>query len=255
MNILVCIKRVPDPGARINVTDDGLAIDDTHLGFTTSPHEQCAVEEAVQIVEREGGSVTVLTVGPPQAEEQLRYAASVGADHIVLVPTDGSAWDPQRTAVAIAGAIGARETDGATFDLILFGNESADSGGFQVGIRVANHLGRPIVSGISAIGTDDPETIVAHRGVEHGFEVYNLPRPAALGVKEGINLPRYPTMRGRLASRKAVVTIQEVQAPEGGQAMVRLYGPPETASTTEILGTDTSAATAVVDLLDEIGLL
>ena len=149
MNILVCVKRVPAPGAKINVTDDGQAVDAAHLGFTTSPHEECALEEAVQITERDGGEVTVLTLGPSEAEEQLRYAASVGAHHLILVPTDGSAWDPQRTATALAEAIEQAEAaNGAPFDLVLMGNESADSGGFQVGVRVAHKLGRPIVNGI-----------------------------------------------------------------------------------------------------------
>ncbi len=101
MNVLVCVKRVPAPGARINVTADGQAVDTAFLGFTTSPHEECAVEAAVQLVEQHGGQTTVLTVGPPEAEEQLRYAASVGADEAVLVTTDGSDWDPQRTARAV----------------------------------------------------------------------------------------------------------------------------------------------------------
>ena len=71
MRVLVCVKRVPAPGARINVTDDGLAVDSAHLGFTTSPHEECAVEEAVRLTESsDDASVTVLTLGPPEAEEQ-----------------------------------------------------------------------------------------------------------------------------------------------------------------------------------------
>ena len=87
----------------------------------------------------------MLTLGPIEAEEQLRYAASVGAHKIILVPTDGSAWDPQRTATALTEAIQtAEETNGEPFELILFGNESADSGGFQVGVRVAHKLSRPI---------------------------------------------------------------------------------------------------------------
>src|SRR6188508_2517860 len=105
MNVLVCVKRVPAPGARINVTADGQAVDTAFLGFTTSPHEECAVEAAVQLVEAHGGTATVLTVGPLVADEQLRYAASVGADRLVLVPTDGSDIDPQRTAAAITAAI------------------------------------------------------------------------------------------------------------------------------------------------------
>ncbi len=255
MNILVCVKRVPAPGAKIIVTDDGSAVDTAHLGFTTSPHEECAVEEAVQITEREGGQVTVLTLGPAEAEEQLRYAASVGGTEIVLIPTDGSAWDPQRTAAALAEAINDIEArNGDPFDLIFFGNESADAGGFQVGVRVAHKLGRPIVNGIKAI---DPQvgSVTARREIDGGFEVYELPTPAVLGIKEGINLPRYPTMKGRLASKKAELHTAEIEAEPGGQALVRLHQPPETISETQILGTDASAAAAVVDLLEEIGVL
>ncbi len=255
MDILVCVKRVPAPGARINVTDDGLAVDTAHLGFTTSPHEECALEEAVQIVEREGGTVTVMTLGPPEAEEQLRYAASVGAHHLVLVPTDGSAWDPQRTATALGDAIAAAEAErGAPYDLLLFGNESADAGGFQVGVRVAHRLGRPVVNAVKGIEIGEA-TVTARREIDGGFEIYRLPRPAALGIKEGINLPRYPTMKGRLASKKAALAVEEIDAPPGGQALVRLHRPVETTSRTEVLGTDASAAVAVVDLLQEIGVL
>ena len=254
MRILCCVKRVPAPGARINVTADGLAVDAAHLGFTTSPHEECAVEEAVQIAERTGGEVTVLTVGPPEAAEQLRYAASVGAHHGVLVETDGSASDPQRTAATLTAAIESLEDSDGAFDLILFGNESADSGGFQVGVRVAYALVRPIVNGIKGIEIDGP-AVRARREIDGGFEVYELPTPAALGVKEGINLPRYPTMRGRLASKKLTVTTMEIDADAGGQALVRLHRPAETASRTVILGHGPEAAPAVVDVLEELGVL
>jgi len=255
MNILVCVKRVPAPGAKINVTDDGMAVDAAHLGFTTSPHEECALEEAVQITERDGGEVTVLTLGPIEAEEQLRYAASVGAHNIILVPTDGSAWDPQRTATALTEAIqNAEASNGAPFELILFGNESADSGGFQVGVRVAHKLGRPIVNAIKGIVPGDG-TVTANREIDGGFEVYTMPTPAVLGVKEGLNLPRYPTMKGRLASKKATLETAEIDAAAGGQSLVTLHRPPEQASNTEILGTDESAASAIVDILEEIGVL
>jgi len=262
MNILVCVKRVPAPGARINVTDDGMAVDAAHLGFTTSPHEECGVEEAVQLVEKHGGEVTVLTLGPAEAEEQLRYAASVGAHHGVLVPTDGSAWDPQRTATAltevIEGLEGSAEggEDDNPFDLIIFGNESADSGGFQVGVRVAHALGRPIVNGIKGVEIDEAAgTVEARREIDGGFEVYRLAMPAVVGVKEGINLPRYPTMKGRLASKKVEVTSVEADADAGGQAMIRLHRPTEAVSETVILGEGPGAAGAVCDVLEELGVL
>jgi len=262
MRILVCVKRVPAPGARINVTADGQTVDAAHLGFTTSPHEECAVEEAVQLTEAHGGEVTVMTLGPAAAEEQLRYAASVGAHHFVLIPIDDVDWDPQRTASALAEAIAAVEETNGAFDLILFGNESADAGGFQVGVRVANHLGRPIVNGIKGIeiggeqgGELDEGVATARREIDGGFEVYNVPMPAVLGVKEGINLPRYPTMKGRLASKKAVVDTDERTVEAGGQVRLRLHRPVEQISETVILGTGPEAAPAVVDLLEELGVL
>ena len=141
MRVLVCVKRVPAPGARINITADGQAVDTAFLGFTMSPHEECAVEEAVQLIERHGGESTVLTLGPAEADEQLRYAASLGVTKAVLlpIPADGTGdWDPQRTAASIAAAIADIEATDGAFDIILFGNESADSGGFQVAIRVAH---------------------------------------------------------------------------------------------------------------------
>ena len=255
MRVLVCVKRVPAPGSRINITPDELNVDTSHLGFTTSPHEECAVEEATQIVEQHGGSVTVLTVGPPEAEEQLRYAASVGGNDFVLVVNDtGEDWDPQRTSTAIVEAIIDLENDAGEYDLILFGNESADAGGYQIGIKVAVALGRPAVNGIKGIDISG-NTLTARREVDSGYEVYTLQAPAVLGVKEGINLPRYPTMKGRLASKKAVVASDERVADVGGQARVRLHRPVEEVSETVILGTGPEAAPAIVDLLEELGVL
>jgi electron transfer flavoprotein alpha/beta subunit len=117
LKILVCVKRVPAPGARINITDDGQRVDDTHLAFTTSPHEECAVEAAAQLVEEFGGEATVLTLGPAEAEEQLRYAVSVGMQRAVLLVQDDE-WDPQRTSRALAGAIRDLEAD-QPFDLVV----------------------------------------------------------------------------------------------------------------------------------------
>lgn len=264
MKILVCVKRVPAPGAKINITADGQDVDTAHLGFAMSPHEECAVEEAVQLIEQHGGDATVLTLGPPEAVEQLRYSASLGIQNAVLLSTDGTAWDPQRTARAIASAVTALEArpadeGGGTFDLILFGNESADAGGFQVGVRVAHAIGRPIVNAIKGIEVADvdgaADQVTAKREIDGGFEVYSLPTPAVLGVKEGLNLPRYPTMKGRLASKKVDVTVIDAEGDAGGQAKVRLLPPPETESTTITLGEGPEAAAAVVDLLQELGVM
>ena len=249
MRILVCVKRVPAPGARIVVRPDGLMIDTANLGFTVSPHEECGVEAAVQLIEQHGGTVTVMTLGPAEAEDQLRHAASVGATDGILIPAGGHDWGPQATARALTAAIRDLESEGP-LDLIIFGTESADSGGYQVGIRVARALGRPMVTGIKGIEIADGVATV-RRETDGGSELYRLPLPAAVGVKEGITLPRYPTLRGRLASKKAEVRTFEATEEPGGQSMLRLVSPPEQLKETVML----SDAAAAVDVMEELGLL
>ena len=105
MNILVCVKRVPATGGRIVLTADGQDIDTRFLGFTISPHEECGVEEAVRIVEAQGGSSTVLTLGPAEARGAAPRRDGDRHRRAVLLETDGADWDPVATAGAIADAI------------------------------------------------------------------------------------------------------------------------------------------------------
>ena len=123
-----------------------------------------------------------------------------------------------------------------------------------MGVRVAHALGRPIVNGIKGIEVQG-DMLRARREADVGVEVYEVPMPAVLGVKEGINLPRYPTLKGRLASKKvAVVEVAPADQP-GGQKMITLLPAAEQVSATVILGTGPDAAPAVVDMLEEIGVL
>lgn len=256
MRVLVCVKRVPAPGAKINITDDEQAVDATNLGHTMSPHEECGLELAVQLVEAHGGESHVLTLGAAEADEQCRWAASIGVDKATLVDVGSTDWDPQRTARAITDSISAIEAVDGVFDVIVFGNESADTGGFQVGVRVSRALGRPMVNAIKDVEVSDDATVVeARREIDNGFEVYRLPMPCAIGVKEGITWPRYPTMRGRLASKKLAVEVTASDAETGGQTKVRLTRPEEQVSETVILGHGPEAAPQVVELLKELGLL
>jgi electron transfer flavoprotein beta subunit len=251
---LVCIKRVPAPGARINLTLDARSIDARHLSFTVSPHEECAVEEAIRLKELHGGTVAVLTLGRSEAEEQLRYAISVGADEADLLATDEVDIDPQATASALSDRIKELEAAAGPFDLILFGNESADSGGYQVGVRVAHALGRPVISGIKGLKIEDG-TVEARREIDGGFEIYRLPKPAVVAVKEGINLPRYPTLPGRLRAKQAQVRTVDPILRSGGLSMLSLANPAEQQTTTKLMGHGSEAAPAVVDLFEELGLL
>ena len=254
MRILVCAKRVPATGGRILLTDDGRAIDTRYLGFVVSPHEECAEEEAVRLVEANGGESVVLTLGPPEAEDQLREALAIGIDRAVLLETDGSDWDPVATASAITDAIRALEAADGPFDLILVGNESADSGGFQVGIRIAVALDRPVVTGMKALEIRDGMA-TARRQVPGGFDIYELPLPAVVGVREGINLPRYPSVPGRLRARKKEIERIVPERAASGPTLERLQLPVEQEQDVEILGRGPEAAPRVVEVLRELGVL
>jgi electron transfer flavoprotein beta subunit len=142
-------------GGKIAVTPDGQDVDTRMSGFTVSPHEECAVEEAVRLTERLGGTVTVLTLGPAEAADQLRDMLALGAGRALLLETDGREWGPIATAEAIADAARSR-ADGpdGPFDLLLFGNEAADTGDSQVAVRVAHMLGLPCVTGIKDLEID-----------------------------------------------------------------------------------------------------
>ena len=249
MRILVCVKRVPLTGGRMVLTADERALETRHLGFTISPHEECGVEQAVELVEQHGGEVTVLTLGPAEAEEQVRDSLAAGADRGILLATDGQEWDPQATAGAILAAI---EREGADYDLIIFGNESADSGNFQVGIRVAYALGRPVVTGLKGLTIEDGRAR-CEQEVAGGRDVYDVPLPAVVSVLEGINLPRYPSVPAKLRARKKPVERITPERPEPRLEKVRLAVPEGQGKQAEILGEGADAAPVVVNVMRELG--
>jgi electron transfer flavoprotein beta subunit len=247
VNIIVCVKRVPLTGGKMVLTADERALETRHLGFTISPHEECGVEEAVRIVEAGGGSVTVVTLGPPEAEEQLRDTLALGADRAILLETDGADWDPEATAAALTEVIEAEAPD-----LVIFGNESADAGGYQVGIRVAHALGRPVVTGLKALAVEDG-ALRGEQEVGSGRDVYRVPLPAVVTVKEGINLPRYPSVPAKLRARRKPIE-RRTPAPRAPRLeMVRLVVPEGRGRQAEVLGEGPEAAPAVVELLQRLG--
>ena len=231
------------------LTSDEQAIDTKHLGFTISPHEECGVEEAVRMVEARGGDAVVLTLGPAEAEEQLRDCMAIGADRGILLKTDGREWDAQATAAAIVDAVRAEPEP---FDLILFGNESADAAGYQVGIRVAYALGLPVVTGLKKIEPGDGR-VRCERDVGGARDVYEVPAPAVLTVLEGLNLPRYPSVPGRLRAKSKPLAVLEPARPEPQLEMLRLVVPAGTGKQAEILGEGAAAAPRVVELMQELG--
>jgi len=284
MEIGVCVKRVPMVGGKIVLTPDEQEVDTRFSGFTISPHEECAVEEAVQITEGLGGTVSVLTLGPPEAADQLREALALGAKRAVLLETDGREWGPIATAEAIVAEVRRHAADGPGYDLLLCGNEAADTGDYQVGVRVACALGWPCVTGIKNLeiteidgsglgpvteewGPEPPggsggspprasrATARARREYRGGEETFEFGLPAVICVKEGINLPRYPSLPGRLRAKRATIERDEPRWRDDGLRKRILRVPATQRKQATVLGTGADGVPALVGVLEEWGLL
>ena len=254
IDVLACVKRVPDAASEIVLTDDGQGVDGRFSGFTTSPHEQCAVELAVQIASAEEGQASVLTLGDADAVEQLRNALAVGCTSATHVVADPQRYGPADVAREIAAVVRDHEAQGRPHDLVLLGNDAADSGDFQVGIRLAYELGRPVVTGVTEVSVADGVVTASGDGPD-GYETYRVPLPAIVTVLEGGVEPRYPTVVGRMKAKKLPIEERQPTAEPAAPVRVRWSLPPALPSDVQVLGKGPEAAPAVVDLLEQLGVL
>jgi electron transfer flavoprotein beta subunit len=236
------------------LTEDGQAVDGRYAGFTTSAHEECAVELAIRVAAATGGRAGVLTLGDADAVEQLRAALAVGCTAATHVETDPSRLGPADVAREIAAVVRDQAAAGEGPDLVLLGNDAADSGDFQVGIRLAYELGWPVVNGVATVAVEDGSVVASGSGPD-GHETYRVPLPAVVTVLEGGVEPRYPTVPGRMKAKKVAIEHRTPTTEPVGPKRVRLLLPPPQPSDVQILGKGADAAPAVVDLLERLGVL
>jgi electron transfer flavoprotein beta subunit len=251
-DILVCIKRVPDLGGEISLTPDSMSVDTSRLGHTVSPHEECAVELAIQAAKASGGEATVLSLGSADSLEQIRDALAVGCTGAVLIEAEAERFGPADVAAAIADVVRAHEQEGRTYDLILLGNDAADTGDFQVGIRLAYALGRPVVAGVSTVEVAG-DRVIARAAAAEGTDIFEVDLPAVMTVMEGGVEPRYPSIPGRMKAKRVTVETVTPSISPAGPGRLRLKLPPVQPSQVQILGNGPEAAPAVVDLLESLG--
>ena len=254
-DVLVCIKRVPDTGGEVSLDADGMNIDITHLGATVSPHEEAAIELAVQQANATDGEVTVLTLGDDDAVEQLRDAVALGCTNAVLIEATPASYGPRDIALAIADVVRAHEGQGRCYDLILLGNDAADTGDFQVGVRLGYALERPVVTGISTVELSGGMVTATGDSPTGGNQIYEVALPAVVTVMEGGVEPRYPSIPGRMKAKRAKIETVEPEREPEGSGRVRLVLPPAPSSQVTVLGEGPDAAPAVADLLQELGVL
>jgi electron transfer flavoprotein beta subunit len=213
MRIVVCIKQVPDSAeVRINPETNTLIRD----GVPTiiNPYDMHALEAGLQIKERTGGKVTVLTMGPPQAETALRDAIAMGADEAVLLTDRAFAGsDTWATAYTLSKAI---QQIGA--DIILCGKQAIDGDTAQVGPEIAEFMDIPHISYIRKVVDVSAEKIVVQRLMDDGFDVVESQLPVLLTAVKELNVPRMPSLKGKMAAKKAEIrkmTAADIKAGEG----------------------------------------
>jgi electron transfer flavoprotein beta subunit len=254
VNVLVCVKRVPGTSGEILLTPDGMSVDARYVGYTLSPHEECAVELAIQVASATDGIATVLSLGSDDSIEQMRDALAVGCKAGVLIEADAAAYGPGDVAAAIAEVVRAHQAAGNTYDLILTGNDAADTGDFQVPIRLAYALDRPVLTGISKVSVAGGVATAQGDGPS-GTEEFEVPLPAVIAVLEGGVEPRYPSIPGRMKAKKAPVERVTPSSTPTGSGRMSMALPPPQPSVVEKLGEGAPAAPAVVDLLEKLGVL
>ncbi|MGQ9819075.1 MAG: electron transfer flavoprotein subunit beta/FixA family protein [Candidatus Kapaibacteriales bacterium] len=202
MNILVCVSRVPDTSTKILVGSDGKSIDDKGVKFIINPYDEFALEEALRVKERFGGSVVTITVGSESSKEIIRTALAMGADRAVLVKKEGF-FDSYFVAKNIAEF--AKEFKP---DIIFCGRQSVDYDSLQIPAIIGELLGIPSVSVVSKI-IYDTDKLIAERDIEGGKEIYEVPIPCVISTQKGLNEPRYPKLPDILKSKSKPIDEKE----------------------------------------------
>ena len=203
MHIVVCIKQVPDT-ADVKIDPKTNTLIREGVASVINPFDMYAIEEAIRIKEKKGGKVTVLSMGPPQAESALREAISMGADSAVLLSDRAFAGsDTWATSYTLSMAL--RKL--SPFQLVICGKQASDGDTAQVGPGMAAHLDLPQITYVRKIEEIADDHIVAERLLEDGTEVIRSPLPCLLTVVKEINEPRIPSLKGKLAAKKAQITV------------------------------------------------
>ena len=217
MNIFVLVKQVPDTYSERKLRDDGVLDRDATDAVLDEINER-AVEEALQIKEREGGEVTVLTMGPDRATDAIRKALSMGADKAVHLSDEALAGsDAMATAKVLAAAIKTAIGTVEGVDLVLAGNEASDGRGAAVPAMVADVLGWPAMTHVREL-TVEGGAVTGRRETDDGVTVLNAELPVVVSVSEKINEPRYPSFKGIMAAKKkpvATLTLADVGVDAG----------------------------------------
>jgi electron transfer flavoprotein beta subunit len=239
LNIVVCIKQVPDTEGVIGIDRIRASIKKENLPLVVNHYDLLAVEEAVRLKEKFGPSqVTAVSMGPPSAQDALRHCLAMGADRgLILCDESFDGSDSYATAIALAKVIAKLEGD-----LVLCGQKALDTESGQVGAVIARSLGIPLVSAVVGIEVcDDGKKLRVQRKLDKGArEIVEVPLPVLLAIETGSTKPRHLELRSVLAAKKKVIEEYDLKAlglsanevgPQGSKTKVLSISPPKPRST------------------------
>jgi electron transfer flavoprotein beta subunit len=222
LNIVVCIKQVPDTtNVRINPETNTLIREGVES--IINPFDMYAIEEALRVKEKMGGTVTILSMGPPQVEEALRDAIALGPDNAILL-SDRAFAGADTLATSLTLAEGIKKI--GDVDLIFMGKQAMDGDTGQVGPGVAEHLAIPHITDIRKIEEMTEKEVVLERLLEEGYVRLKAQLPIVLTVVKEINEPRLPSLRGKMAAKKAEITVWGAEDLNSNTDLVGLNGSP-----------------------------
>ena len=250
MNIIVCMKQVPDTEAQIRVKPDGSGIVDSDIKFVMNPYDEYGVEEALLLKEKFGGTVTIVCLGPERAIEAIRTGLAMGADKAVHLDDPAfEGGDAFSTAKALAAAI-----KGMEYDLIFCGKQAIDDDLAQVGPALAEMLGIPQIVVVTKVEvSEDAKKAKVNRQIIGGEEIIEVPLPAVLTAQKGLNEPRYASLPGIMKAKKKEVKAVKIAdlgldpnavGKAGAKTQIlKMYSPPQREAGNIIEG-DTAEETA-----------
>ena len=221
MNIAVCIKQTPDTTTRVQIADDGKSIVEDSIQWIISPYDEFAIEEALQLAEKHGGEVTIVSLGPARVEKTIREALAMGAQHAIRIDCDTIPEDPGVTAQALADVLKDRG-----FDLIFTGRQGIDGDHAQVPGRLAHLLGWSCASVVIELNIEG-EKGTALREVEGGSERVEFTMPAVIGANRHLNEPRYRNMRGIMKAKRIPIEVVQPEMPDAQLEITAYVYPPQ----------------------------
>lgn len=244
MNIAVCVKQVPDTETKIKLRDDFKSVQEDDINFILNPYDEFAVEEALQIREKQEGEVTIISLGPDRVSSAIRSALAMGADKAVHIKADANPTDP----LVVADALSQVLKEG-NYDLILLGKQAIDDDHTQMASLLSEKLDIPAVTVVVKLKVE-ADKLVAEREIDGAHEVIECSLPAIIGAQRGLNEPRYASLKGIMRAKKIQIEEKVIELNQSQLDIAEFKYPPEK-NAGKIVGDSADAVPELLKLLHE----